>query len=172
MQSNRKTLDHLAGLYLSAPHSFAPGHPRSRRNGHGLHHANDRLRLADLESAVDMSLSDTLTEALQGAARLEIGCPQEPMVQMYLDATGRIHLWRGRVDSNAHAAIISLIKARFWVRENIRLIALTQPDSRFSLDAEPMLHVLTDNVSKATSLNGSLGPYLKMHLVRTRPTAA
>lgn len=132
----------------------------------------DRLKLANADTgAGEYHLENRLAEMIKAPVPLEARCPREWRVRLILDGDGRVHIWRPSVDLDAHEGVISLINARFWVRENMQLLALSQPECRFDLDAEPMLHLFTTDAAKGTPMIGMLGPFLKVHVL-TRPPVA
>jgi hypothetical protein len=196
MHSHQRKLENLADLYLSEPAAQvnivrSPGDSPSRRSHRpdlALQSAYaqsqrpicerdsvappDRLRLVPGDVKVDeYHLENRLAEELHHPVPLMARCPHEWRARMMVDGAGRIHLWRGQVDHDAHVGIVSLINARFWVRENIQLIAMTQPECGFDLGAEPMLHVFISDQAKAGVLDGMLGPYLRVHVLPGRPAA-
>ncbi len=125
-----------------------------------------RLKLAPADHGPgEYHLENRLAETIDGPMPLEARCPKEWCVRLILDGAGRIHIWRANVDHDAHAGVISLINARFWVRENMKLIAMTQPECKFDLDAEPMLHLFTTDAAKGTPMIGMLGPFLMVHVL-------
>lgn len=143
---------------VNPPRRRGPATDTSRR---------DVLGWVDRGVAIDeYGLENQLAEQFDGPVPLQARCPHQPCIRLLVDRAGRIHIWRGQLDNDAHAGIVSLIEARFWVHENIELIALAQQACKFDLTAEPMLHLFTPNTTTAAALEDKLGPYLKLHVVR------
>lgn len=189
MHSIDQTLDHLANLYLTGP--LEDSHPGLRLNGSSVrslplhqarpvrippqrslaaHHRwgadSDRLNFAHIETEMS-PLEQAVIGSLESPVQLAVRSPRDRRIRLFVDRHGRIHLWRRQTNQDLHACVVSLITARFWVKENIELIALTQPSCPFDLNAEPMLHVLTSDAAKARTFDGLLGPYMKVHVQAT-----
>jgi hypothetical protein len=187
MTSIDKALDELADLYLTAP---IPGHRRRPQyeDGHGLDVATRRVlpiriappRLVDAQdepksdcdrlkfvNIANESLRDPLelaaNRSIDGPFPLAVRYTRDRWIRMAVDRHGRVHLWRTLIDQDIQTGVVSLITARFWVRENVELISLTEPSRLFDLEAEPMLHLFMSDATKAKTLDGALGPYLKVH---------
>lgn len=109
-----------------------------------------------------------------GGVALQARCPRHPQTQLLLDEDGAIHLLRRYVPANPksildeglRAAVLDLIEARAWVRENLELLALTQRQCLFDADAEPVLHLFTSEAKLATALVGRLGQFVRLHLLQ------
>lgn len=113
--------------------------------------------------------------ALDDPAPLEARIPDQPDTQLAVDAEGVVHilLKKGSDPVNtddaasldARQAVMQLIEAGRWVREHLELLALTQRDRTF-IDAEPVLHLMTDRADLTTRLVGKLAGQVKLHLLQ------
>jgi hypothetical protein len=63
-------------------------------------------------------------------------------------------------------AVVELIEARAWVREHADLLAMTQRQLRFDAQAEPVLHLFTDQARLAAALAARLGEFVRLHLLK------
>ena len=107
--------------------------------------------------------------ALEDPAVLDARIPDQPETQLAVDAAGQVHiLMRHDADAasrDARQAVMQLIEAGRWVREHLELLALTQRDRTF-IDADPVLHLLTDRADLTTKLVGKLAGQVKLHLLQ------
>ncbi|MFN3168553.1 MAG: hypothetical protein ACE37H_15950 [Phycisphaeraceae bacterium] len=113
--------------------------------------------------------------ALQDPAALDARIPDQPDTQLAVDAQGVVHILMkmGTVpihggdtaSTDARQAVMHLIEAGRWVREHLELLALTQRDREF-IDADPVLHLLTDRADLTTQLVGKLAGQVKLHLLQ------
>ncbi len=105
-----------------------------------------------------------------------------PQTRLVLDEAGVLHLLRrhgtprnlgvrrdGVADDagneNLRAAVVYLIEARTWVKENLPLLRMTQRQFNFNQTADPVLHLFTDQAKLAAALVGQLGTFIKLHLL-------
>lgn len=185
MNSIDQTLDHLADLFLTGPvdedrlgSRFVVSHDASgqrisptriapKRSTSGQHRSPSHVGLTlirpESEKLLD-PLEQMIASSLDRPVVLAVQYPRDRQIRLMVDRDGRVHLWRSQVDANIHAGLVSLITARFWVREHIELIALTEPTCKFDMEAEPMLHVLTGDATKAEALDSVFGPFMKVHV--------
>lgn len=138
---------------------------------------------APLIPSADLALDGPdLTPYVAGGVALEARCPRHPQTRLVLDERGVLHLLRRHVSSRTtivhrdipvgdqaqeplRAAIVELMEARAWVRENLALLAMTQRQFRFDASAEPVLHLFTDQAKPAAALVAHLGALIKLHLL-------
>lgn len=123
-----------------------------------------------------------LTPYVAGGVALEARCPRHPQTHLVLDEQGVLHLLRRHTSTPApgirrdpvlgeqgqdalRAALVELIEARAWVRENLALLSMTQRQFRFDVAAEPVLHLFTDQAKPAAALVARLGALMKLHLL-------
>ena len=117
------------------------------------------------------ALAARLAEALPAGPRLDPigpGCPDQPGVQLALDAAGRLHLIARHTHSPEHPhpreAMLALRDATDWAREHQHWLAAAHPHRR--VDAtEPVPHLLTDRPDLGFSLAKKLGPALRLYLL-------
>lgn len=104
-----------------------------------------------------------------GFISLEARCPHHPRIQLALDEEGVIHVLRhreaGPVAEGVRGAIADLLEAAAWVRENLATLRLTQRQCRFA-DAEPVMHLFTDDAKRAAAMVGRLGAAVQLHLLQ------
>jgi hypothetical protein len=109
---------------------------------------------------------------IPGGIILEARCPQHPLTQIVLDQDGRMHLLRrhdlGKRGSAAdlRTALVDLLEVRAWVRDHLKLLALTQRQCQFDGAALPALHLFTDRADLAVGLIARLGDTLHLHLLQ------
>ena len=105
---------------------------------------------------------------LPGALRLDAHCPRHPEHRLMLDQDGQLHLM-GRCDTDGEgmdslrAEIMGLIETRSWAAEHLELLKLTQRQCRFDPQAEPVLHLFTNDAKAAARI---VGVGVRLHLLR------
>ncbi|MEM9347012.1 MAG: hypothetical protein AAGB26_10390 [Planctomycetota bacterium] len=105
--------------------------------------------------------------ALDNPVALDARLPDQPETQLVVDAQGTVHLLAQHLadHADARAAMMQLIEAGRWVQNHLELIALTQRDHDF-VDAEPVLHLLTDRADLTTQIVGKLSGQIRLHLLQ------
>ena len=122
---------------------------------------------------------------IRAGVALEARCPRHPGTALVLDEAGRMHLLArhrsprpgaSRVAAPApldldglRAAWVALLDARAWVIEHAPLLRLTQRQFRFDPDAEPVLHLFTDDPRSASALAAPLAQAIRFHLLIETP---
>ena len=108
---------------------------------------------------------------LPGALGLEAHCPRHPEHHLMIDQDGRLHLM-GRCDTDGEgmdslrSEIMGLIETRTWATEHLELLKLTQRQCRFDPQAEPVLHLFTNDAKAAARMVGAGAPPVRLHLLR------
>ncbi|MCE9589677.1 MAG: hypothetical protein K8S99_04045 [Planctomycetes bacterium] len=117
---------------------------------------------ADAPELVEFMLSQ-----LPGAIALDAVCPRHPDTRLVLDQDGRLHLLcQHTTPGDLSAALVVMLESRAWAREHLALLRLTQRQLRFSDDAEPAMHLFTDQSRAATALITRLGDMVHVHLLQ------
>ncbi|MCX5662397.1 MAG: hypothetical protein NTW19_22180 [Planctomycetota bacterium] len=133
-------------------------------------------------AGVSPDFAPDLAQYVAGGVALEARCPRHPQTSLVLDEQGVLHLLRRHASAPPlgmhrdaptrdatqevlRAAIVDLIEARAWVRENLVLLSMTQRQFRFDAAAEPVLHLFTDQAKPAAALVAHLGALIKLHLL-------
>ncbi|MCC7388645.1 MAG: hypothetical protein IT431_07735 [Phycisphaerales bacterium] len=111
-----------------------------------------------------------LSSLVPGVDPLESRCAAAPQVELAVDDQGRLHLIAARLASvptqSSADAMGDLVRVAGWAHANSSLLARAEPRV---LAADPVLHLITDDASGATSL---AGPIVRVHLaVPARPMA-
>ncbi|BAM05160.1 hypothetical protein [Phycisphaera mikurensis] len=116
-------------------------------------------------------LLERLSTARPSGPRLEAiqpGCPGQPLVQLALDANGRLHLLARHTHSAEHPhpreAMLALRDAAEWAREHQDWLSAAQPHRRVDA-ADPVPHLVTDRPDLGLSLAKKLGPALRLYLL-------
>lgn len=188
MISIDQVLDQLADLYLTGPmegHRCSPGADISKKPGLSAWRAGpkrlppspavagqetdgDRPKLVDDQNETLLkSLEQAVTSSMDSPLPLAVRYPGDRQMRLLVDRHGRVHLWRGRLVHDIHTDVVNLFTARFWVSENIELIALAQRECLFDLDAAPMLHIFTYSATDPELLGSALGPFTQVHIQST-----
>ena len=107
-----------------------------------------------------------LTGSLAGSLALQARYPRQLDTQLILDQHGQLHLLRRQFGTDLKAALVDLIEARDWVTEHRQLIALTQRQCQFDMEAMPTLHLFTSDAKNAVAMVNKLGPFVKLHLLQ------
>lgn len=107
-----------------------------------------------------------LTGSLAGSLALQARYPRQLDTQLILDQHGQLHLLRRQFGTDLKAALVDLIEARDWVTEHRQLIALTQRQCQFDMEATPTLHLFTSDAKNAVAMVNKLGPFVKLHLLQ------
>ncbi len=101
---------------------------------------------------------------------LEARCPRHPRMQLLLDEQGCIHLLHRATaliqPGSLQSDVAQLIAAGTWVREHLPLLRLTQRQCRFDQDAQPVLHLFTDQARAAAAMVATLGSVVHLHLLQ------
>jgi hypothetical protein len=87
-------------------------------------------------------------------------CPHAEMVELALDAAGRLHLLldAGQLDADPLATLLTV---QSWAAAHANLLAMTIPDRDLAGQAPVTLHLFTAEPKRFASLNQSL----KLHLL-------
>ena len=121
-----------------------------------------------IEALPELDLVGLLAQgpaALNDPTPLDARIPDQPKTQLAVDAEGIVHILLKVSDTISDAdAVVELIEAGQWVRANLQLLALTQRDQSF-VDADPVLHLLTDRADRANKRVGKLGEQVHLHLL-------
>lgn len=111
-------------------------------------------------------LVDFLLNEIPGSIALEALYPRHPEARMVLGEDGQLHLGLGHEGGDMAATLVTLMEARAWAREHLALLRLTQRQLRFRDDAEPKIHLFTDDARAATALVGRMGQAVTLHLLQ------
>ncbi|MCC6580699.1 MAG: hypothetical protein IT440_09670 [Phycisphaeraceae bacterium] len=106
---------------------------------------------------------------VDGGVKLAARCPHHPDTQLLLDEDGRLHLLMHHVAArqpSLREAVIELLAARHWVRRHLSLLELTQRQLRFDPQAQPTLHLFTDDAKPAVAIVHDLQQDVRVHLLR------
>lgn len=118
-----------------------------------------------------------LASFIPGLVAMQARSPRHPATRLALDEDGVIHLMlhhatppksaSGSGSGDAlRAAVLELIETRAWVKEHHDLLAMTQRQMRFDAQAEPVLHLFTDDAKLAAALAARLGQFVRLHLLK------
>jgi len=105
--------------------------------------------------------------ALDQPVALDARIPDQPNTQLAVDAQGVVHILAQHESDQADArqAVMQLIEAGQWINDHLELIALTQRDQLF-VEADPVLHLMTDRADLTAQLVGKLAGQVKLHLLQ------
>lgn len=139
----------------------AVAHPQATRRA-----PSPRVLKPDLELDLIGLLAQS-TAALEDPLTLDARLPDQPDIQLAVDAQGIVHLLAQHRsdDQDASAALLALIEAGHWTRDHLELLALTQRDREF-VDAQPMLHLMTDRPDLAAGPVARLAGQVRLHLLQ------
>lgn len=112
-----------------------------------------------------------LGQHLPGIIALPVRCPRHRHIQIVLDESGQLHLLRRCVESDngpktVQSAVVDLIETRAWASEHIEMLQQTQRQCRFDPQAQPVLHLFTDQAKAAVQLAGRTERFLRLHLLQ------
>lgn len=113
-------------------------------------------------------LVDFLLNEIPGSIALEALYPRHPEARMVLGEDGQLHMGlrhAGGPGADMAATVVTLMEARAWASEHLALLRLTQRQLRFK-DAEPKIHLFTDDARAATALVGRMGQAVTLHLLQ------
>jgi hypothetical protein len=106
-------------------------------------------------------------QGLRGGESLAAQCPRHPDTQLALDDAGRFHLLRRHAgDEDLRTAVTDLLDAQAWVIEHRQLLQLTCPQRRVDRQAQPVLHLFTDQAKAAVKLTAGAGQLVKLRLLQ------
>ncbi len=147
----------------------------------GLHEQTDSISTDLPASEPTSSRNQTIRENqrndsdlgqhLPGIIALPVRCPRHRHIQIVLDESGQLHLLRRCVESDngpktVQSAVVDLIETRAWASEHIELLQQTQRQCRFDPQAQPVLHLFTDQAKAAVQLAGRTERFLRLHLLQ------
>lgn len=114
-----------------------------------------------------------LGQHLPGIIALPVRCPRHRHIQIVLDESGQLHLLRRCVEGDngpgpktVQSAVVDLIETRAWASEHIEMLQQTQRQCRFDPQAQPVLHLFTDQAKAAVQLAGRTDRFLRLHLLQ------
>lgn len=110
-------------------------------------------------------LVDFLLNEIPGSVALDALYPKRPEARMVLGEDGQLHMGLRHEAGDLAATLVTLMEARAWASEHLALLRLTQRQLRFK-DAEPMIHLFTDDARAATALVGRMGQAVTLHLLQ------
>jgi len=111
-----------------------------------------------------------LSTFLSGGVAIAARCPNQPGTQLVLDEMGTLHLLAhhtGDQPQTLHESYLALLEARNWVQQHLEILQMTQRQLRFDNEAEPVLHLFTDQAKSAVALLTQIGSAsVRLHLLQ------
>ncbi len=162
-ENPRPTSRNAASAEPQRKHDTPPLSMRGQSRDVSLGSTNRGLTPCGSDGGPDLSrfLADDHTIAL------EARCPKQPLTELRLDDKGLVHLLHHvRDGANPQEVFTDLMATASWVRENFDLLRLTQRQCRFDHEAQPVLHLFTDQARAAAAMVAPLGHLVHLHLLQ------